>query len=760
MSFRQYGGINYAARNNIVKNNFTNASNLSIMNKVGQPDSKINVESTLDVYAINLTSPTYTLNENGVVPKSYVDLVSVGLTPLQACQCATTGPLSPAGDPSSTVYSTPLVIDGYTVQNNDRVLIKDQPPNSTPYLGSVENGIYNFNTGAGTFARSSDYLSGTDAYGAYTLVQNGTVNANKQFIELSQGTVGTAALLFTTFSSSFVVGQGLEKISTGSSTTIQVKSNLSSPSFITSLAVSGATSLGSLTVSGATSLGSLTVSGATSLGSLTVSGATSLGSLTVSGSTSLGSLTVSGATSLGSLTVNSGPIQITATDMTFNTTNFPTCTSSLALLSPSNNSNSVPTCAWVQSAISSNLGSYATTSYVNSTFQPLAGMSSYLTTSTASATYAPLISPNLTGVPTAPTAAALTNNTQIATTAYVDSAVAGGGGSSYWSLDSSNNLFPTAYSTNNLCIGTNTNTNNLKMLVVGNTFLNGDTNIGGAFTVNNFLTTLNNGLTVNIGTTTLNSGLTVNGSGITTLNTPLSVTGNVLLNGSTTTLYSNTTTSSLIIQGPPVTSNHGVEIWVNGGGSGSCFSVTPTSATDAVITLTKTTNISGNLNATGTNNTINGYAPLNSPGLTGVPTAPTAIAGTSTTQIATTQFVVNSISTVLWTQQFTVVKNGLYQFQVTELTNLNAAGLLPSVQVLFRYPDQSGVGTLRWYDISGQQCNDGFYQSFVISYDFSVAPPRINIKTGVNFVALVADILISYSNIAYNNGTYNIVLRR
>ena len=456
MSFRQYGGINYAARNNIVKNNFTNASNLSIMNKVGQPDSKINVESTLDVYAINLTSPTYTLNENGVVPKSYVDLVSVGLTPLQACQCATTGPLSPAGDPSSTVYSTPLVIDGYTVLNNDRVLIKDQPPNSTPYLGSVQNGIYNFNTGAGTFARSSDYLSGTDAYGAYTLVQNGTVNANKQFIELSQGTVGTAALLFTTFSSSFVVGQGLEKISTGSSTTIQVKSNLSSPSFITSLAVSGATSLGSLAVSGATSLGSLTVSGATSLGSLTVSG----------------------ATSLGSLTVNSGPLFFDATNMTFNTTNFPTCTSSLALLSPSNNSNSVPTCAWVQSAISSNLGSYATTSYVNSTFQTIAGMSSYLTTSAASTTYqtiagmssylttsaasttyqtiadmslyALLASPTLTGIPRAPTASAGNNSTQIATTAYVDSASGGGG---YWTPNGAN-IFNS--NTGNVGIGTNT----------------------------------------------------------------------------------------------------------------------------------------------------------------------------------------------------------------------------------------------------------------------------------------------------------------
>jgi Protein of unknown function (DUF1565) len=42
--------------------------------------------------------------------------------------------------------------------------------------------------------------------------------------------------------------------------------------------------------------------------------------------------------------------------------------------------------------------------------------------------YAPLASPGLTGTPTAPTAAPLTNNTQIATTAYVDAAVTAGGG--------------------------------------------------------------------------------------------------------------------------------------------------------------------------------------------------------------------------------------------------------------------------------------------------------------------------------------------
>lgn len=51
-------------------------------------------------------------------------------------------------------------------------------------------------------------------------------------------------------------------------------------------------------------------------------------------------------------------------------------------------------------------------------------LDSKLATSTASSTYAPLASPALTGVPTAPTAAANTNTTQIATTAYVQTEIA------------------------------------------------------------------------------------------------------------------------------------------------------------------------------------------------------------------------------------------------------------------------------------------------------------------------------------------------
>ena len=46
-----------------------------------------------------------------------------------------------------------------------------------------------------------------------------------------------------------------------------------------------------------------------------------------------------------------------------------------------------------------------------------------LATATAASTYAPLASPALTGVPTAPTAAANTNTTQVATTAYVQTEI-------------------------------------------------------------------------------------------------------------------------------------------------------------------------------------------------------------------------------------------------------------------------------------------------------------------------------------------------
>ena len=63
-----------------------------------------------------------------------------------------------------------------------------------------------------------------------------------------------------------------------------------------------------------------------------------------------------------------------------------------------------------------------------------------LATATASSTYAPLASPALTGVPTAPTAAANTNTTQIATTAYVQTELTDLIGGAPGALDTLNEL--------------------------------------------------------------------------------------------------------------------------------------------------------------------------------------------------------------------------------------------------------------------------------------------------------------------------------
>lgn len=51
MSFRQYGGITYAAKNNIVRNNYTNANNLSTMTQIGQPNSLIITDSNIKLNA-------------------------------------------------------------------------------------------------------------------------------------------------------------------------------------------------------------------------------------------------------------------------------------------------------------------------------------------------------------------------------------------------------------------------------------------------------------------------------------------------------------------------------------------------------------------------------------------------------------------------------------------------------------------------------------------------------------------------------------
>ena len=108
---------------------------------------------------------------NDLVRKSYLDAVQQGLKPKQAVRAATTANIVIA-----TALNSGDIIDGITLANGDRVLVKNQ---SAP----EENGIYI--VGASP-ARSSDFdsLSPIDEInGAYTFVQEGSANQGKSFVQ-------------------------------------------------------------------------------------------------------------------------------------------------------------------------------------------------------------------------------------------------------------------------------------------------------------------------------------------------------------------------------------------------------------------------------------------------------------------------------------------------------------------------------------------------------------------------------------------------
>ena len=60
MSFRKFGGLNYSARNNIIRNHYSSSDNQNITNVLGQTNSKIVSESNIDL------SGNYLLNSAGI----------------------------------------------------------------------------------------------------------------------------------------------------------------------------------------------------------------------------------------------------------------------------------------------------------------------------------------------------------------------------------------------------------------------------------------------------------------------------------------------------------------------------------------------------------------------------------------------------------------------------------------------------------------------------------------------------------------------
>ena len=168
------------------------------------------------------TAPT---SANDIANKSYVDgLVATGLTYHQPVQATTTATLASitggtvtynngtAGVGATLTLSVALtVLDGYTLLNTNRILVKDE-------ANQAHNGVYTWATGGTVLTRATDantYGTGVNqlSQNDYFFTQNGTVNKGTSYVVTTVGTIvfGTTAITFAEFSSSqvYTAGTGL-----------------------------------------------------------------------------------------------------------------------------------------------------------------------------------------------------------------------------------------------------------------------------------------------------------------------------------------------------------------------------------------------------------------------------------------------------------------------------------------------------------------------------------------------------------------------
>ncbi len=135
-----------------------------------------------------LTDVSDPSNAQDVATKAFVENLISGLDWKVACHAATIGNISLASAPAS--------IDSHTLDNLQRVLVKDQ---STP----SENGIYVFNGAGNAMTRALDADTWDELVGAVVYIEQGSSNAGSKWNAtiISGGTLGVTAVTFTIFSS-------------------------------------------------------------------------------------------------------------------------------------------------------------------------------------------------------------------------------------------------------------------------------------------------------------------------------------------------------------------------------------------------------------------------------------------------------------------------------------------------------------------------------------------------------------------------------
>tara|TARA_B100000963_G_scaffold328429_1_gene316937 strand:+ start:168 stop:1793 length:1626 start_codon:yes stop_codon:yes gene_type:complete len=173
---------------------------------------------TAPTASVSLNSQTITnladpVNTQDAATKGFVEATSQGLDVKDSVKVATTGNIT-----ISTALNSGDTIDGITLADNDRVLVKDQDTSS-------QNGIYIVSSSP---SRSDDLATGADAAGMFTFVEQGTVNADNGFVCTSNkgsAVVGTNNLTFAQFSGAgqITAGDGLDK--SGNTLAVDLKAN-------------------------------------------------------------------------------------------------------------------------------------------------------------------------------------------------------------------------------------------------------------------------------------------------------------------------------------------------------------------------------------------------------------------------------------------------------------------------------------------------------------------------------------------------------
>lgn len=150
---------------------------------------------TVNVGGFKVTNMATPVSGTDATTKDYVDNLVQGLIVKNAVKVATT---------TNITLSGAQTIDGYSVQVNDRVLVKNQ-------TAPAENGIYSAQSS--TWTRTTDADTWDELISAYVFVQLGSTQADTGWVCTidSGGTLGVTAVTWAQFSGAgtFTAGQGL-----------------------------------------------------------------------------------------------------------------------------------------------------------------------------------------------------------------------------------------------------------------------------------------------------------------------------------------------------------------------------------------------------------------------------------------------------------------------------------------------------------------------------------------------------------------------